>query len=210
MAENDDRRQALALHRQRLASCRICPGVVPPPVTCRPSNVPSVLLVGQAPGPREVELQRPFAYTAGQRLFAWFARLGVSEEEFRDKAYMGAVIRCFPGRAPQGGDRVPSPEEIHNCAPHLVRELELLRPRTVIAVGQLAIAWFLPEPAPLSARVGEVFAVTRGELAFDVFPLPHPSGRSTWLVKAENQERLARALERIAASPGWQETFGAK
>jgi uracil-DNA glycosylase len=204
---DDDRRPELELHRQLLANCRVCAGVVPPPVTCRPKIVPSVLLVGQAPGPREVELQRPFAYTAGQRLFAWFARLGVGEEEFRDKAYMGAAIRCFPGRAPQGGDRVPSPEEIRNCAPHLERELRILRPKTVIAVGQLAIAWFLPEPAPLSARVGEAFALTRGELAFEVFPLPHPSGRSTWLVKPENQARLERALALIAASEGWRETF---
>jgi uracil-DNA glycosylase len=166
------------------------------------------MLVGQAPGPKEVVLQRPFAYTAGSRLFAWFQRLGVPEEEFRRRVWMCAVIRCFPGRAPQGGDRVPSPQEIAACAPYLDEELRLIRPATVLAVGQLAIKKFLPENVPLHERVGKAFQVSRDGLGFDVLPLPHPSGRSTWLVKPENQALLDRALELLRGSAGWRETFG--
>jgi uracil-DNA glycosylase len=188
--------------------CRLCPAVEPPPVAARPEIPPRILLCGQAPGPREVQLQRPFAYTAGSRLFAWLARLGVGEEEARRKIYFAAVLRCFPGRAPQGGDRVPAPPEIANCSPYLETELRLLRPAVVLAIGQLAIARFLPEPAPLHDRVGRLFPVTRGDLTFDVLPLPHPSGRSTWLVKPENQELLETALDLLAASPTWRETFG--
>jgi uracil-DNA glycosylase len=200
--------EKLDLHLHQVWGCRLCPTVEPPPVAARPDFWPRVLLVGQAPGPREVVLQRPFAYTAGSRLFAWFASLGVSEEEFRRRVWMCAVIRCFPGRAPQGGDRVPAPLEIANCAPYLERELNLIQPDIVLAVGQLAIAKFLPEPAPLSERVGKLFPATRGDLSFDVLPLPHPSGRSTWLVKPENKARLDEALRLLAASPGWRETFG--
>jgi uracil-DNA glycosylase len=166
------------------------------------------MLVGQAPGPKEVVLQRPFAYTAGSRLFAWFNRLGVPEEEFRRRVWMCAVIRCFPGRAPQGGDRVPNPLEIANCAPYLEEELRLIRPATVLAVGQLAIKIFLPETAPLQERVGKAFRVSREDLDFDVIPLPHPSGRSTWLIKPENQALLERALELLRWSVGWRGTFG--
>ena len=181
-----------------------------------------MVLVGQAPGPREPLRGRPFAFTAGTRLFSWFARLGVSEDEFRRRVYIAAVLRCFPGRAPAGGDRVPAPAEIANCAPYLERELALIRPATVIAVGQLAIARFL-EPAPLSERIGRTFVVHRGEagqrvqadrhddglgqLTFEVVPLPHPSGRSTWLVNPENQARLDQALVALAAARGWRETF---
>lgn len=190
-------------------ACRRCATVVPPPVSGRPEGRPSLMLVGQAPGPREVELRRPFAYTAGSRLFAWFAGLGVAEEEFRARVWMGAVIRCFPGRAPQGGDRVPSPGEIANCASHLDTELRLLQPKTVIAVGQLAIARFLPAPAALAERVGEAFPVVQSGHEFTVVPLPHPSGRSTWLVRPENRQRLDRALALLAASEGWRQTFGA-
>ncbi len=204
--------QALDRHLAQVRGCRICPAVEPPPVAARLEVWPRVMLVGQAPGPKEVVLQRPFAYTAGSRLFTWFNRLGVPEEEFRKRVWMCAVIRCFPGRAPQGGDRVPSPQEIANCAPYLEEEIRLIRPATVLAVGQLAIKKLLPETAPLQERVGRSFPVSRGEaqgeVTFEVIPLPHPSGRSTWLVQPENQALLERALELVRESEGWRETFG--
>lgn len=187
--------------------------MVPPPVTHRPEAAPRIVLVGQAPGPREPERGRPFAFTAGTRLFSWFQRLGASEEEFRRRVYIAAVLRCFPGRMPAGGDRVPAPDEIANCAPYLERELRLLRPATVIAVGQLAISRFLPAAAPLHERVGRVFRIspppdTAGRnFAFDLVPLPHPSGRSTWLVQPANQALLETALAALAATRGWRETF---
>jgi uracil-DNA glycosylase len=182
--------------------------VEPPPIAARPEVWPRMMLVGQAPGPRERDLQRPFAFTAGSRLFTWFAQLGAPEEEFRRRVWIASTIRCFPGRAPQGGDRPPAPDEIANCSPWMERELAMIRPLTVMAVGQHAITRFVPEPAPLSERVGQVFRVTHGELELDVVPLPHPSGRSTWLVRPENQALLARALEGLAATRGWKETFG--
>ena len=60
------------------------------------------------------------------------------------------------GRRPR-----PQPLEIANCAPYLEEELQLIRPATVLAVGQLAIKMFLPETAPLQERVGRSFPVTR-------------------------------------------------
>jgi uracil-DNA glycosylase len=165
------------------------------------------MLVGQAPGPREVESGRPFHYTAGGRLFGWFARLGAPEEEFRRKVFIAASIRCFPGRAPQGGDRVPAPDELQRCRPYLEEELDLLRPSTVIAVGQLAISCFLSDPAPLHERVGQMFRIRRGRWSFDMIPLPHPSGRSTWINQPRNRDLLKHALELVAGSRGWRQAF---
>ena len=71
-----------------------------------------------------------------------------------------------------------------------------------------ALTKFLPDPAPLQDRVGQLFQVERDGHAMDVIPLPHPSGRSTWLVRPENQERLDRALDLLAGTRGWRETFG--
>lgn len=205
-----NRERALASHVAQVRACRRCPGVVPPPVAADPVPAARLLLVGQAPGPRELETNRLFAYTAGTRLFSWFARLGVSEEEFRARAWMAAVLRCFPGRAPQGGDRVPAPAEIANCTPYLAREIDLLRPLTVIAVGTLAMQRFLP-PAPLAERVGQVFPaefpLPGGRHAFELVPLPHPSGRSTWINAPENARRLESALEMLSRSAGWRATF---
>ena len=64
-------------HLAALAACRLCPNVLGSPVTGAVADA-RVMLVGQAPGPREMEQRRPFAFTAGRRLFAWFERLGVS------------------------------------------------------------------------------------------------------------------------------------
>jgi uracil-DNA glycosylase len=196
-------------HLAALAACRLCPNVLGAPVTGAVADA-RVMLVGQAPGPREMEQRRPFAFTAGRRLFAWFERLGVSEQEFRGRVHMCAVIRCFPGRDPKaGGDRVPSPEEIANCAVHLDREIALLAPRLVIAVGTLA-AQALVAGAQLKDVVGRVHRVTRAGRTFDVVVLPHPSGRSTWTNKPENAALLARSLELIGAHAAWRKTFSSR
>lgn len=199
---------ALRRHVREVRACRRCPTVVGPPVIHDAVPGARLLLVGQAPGPREGGRGRPFAHTAGQRLFAWTASIGADEETFRARVWIAAVLRCFPGRAPAGGDRVPAPAEIATCRPFLEREIRLLRPATVIAVGSLAIEQFLP-PAPLAERVGEVFAGSAAGHRFELVPLPHPSGRSTWANQPANRERLERALERLRTSQGWVETFGA-
>lgn len=187
-----------AAHLDALFSCRACPNVMGQPVT---GFVPDarVMLVGQAPGPREMDFGRPFAYTAGKRLFSWFAGIGVSEEEFRRRVHIGAVIRCFPGRDPKaGGDRVPDATEIANCAAHLDRELKLLRPELVIAVGTLASKQLLGV-SELKAVVGRMHRMTRAGVTFDLVVLPHPSGRSTWTNKPEHGALLAESLRLIQA-----------
>src|SRR4029078_10972890 len=105
--------------------------MIGPVVTGVPVESP-VLLIGQAPGVREGPAGKPFAWTAGKTMFAWFAGLGLTEEDFRQRVYMAAVCRCFPGKAKGGGDRVPSADEIQRCGRHLAREGESLRPRLVV------------------------------------------------------------------------------
>ena len=151
-------------------------------------------LVGQAPGPVERELRRPFMGRAGRELARWMARAGFAgDEEFRRATYMAAMIRCFPGRnASNTGDRPPPRRAIANCAPWLESELRLLRPRVLITVGQLAATRFLG-PGRLEERVGRSF----GEAPV-IVPLPHPSGQSRWLNDPANRARLERALSLIS------------
>jgi len=116
-----------------------------------------------------------------------------SSEEFRRVTYIAALMRCFPGRNRTGtGDLRPPPAAIANCAHWMDAELEMLRPRVVILVGQMAIARFLG-PGSLEERVGRTF----GDEPVMV-PLPHPSGQSRWLNAAANRERLEQALALIA------------
>lgn len=193
-------------HLSQLFACRLCPNVIGQPVTGAVAGA-RVMLVGQAPGPHEVDERRPFAYTAGRRLFGWFAPL-ISEEELRRRIHICAVIRCFPGRDPKaGGDRVPDAAEIANCGAHLDREIALLAPRLVIAVGTLAAAQLLGI-AQLKDAVGRRHRAKRAGRAFDVVVLPHPSGRSTWLNKPENARLLERSLGLIARHAAFRDVAG--
>lgn len=195
---------AFTEHLAILGSCRACANVFGTPVTGAVWGA-RVMLVGQAPGPHEVEDRRPFAYTAGKRLFSWFP---VGEEEFRKRIHICAVIRCFPGRDPKsGGDRVPNDDEIAKCGAHLDREIRLLQPELVIAVGTLAAEQLIGESV-LKEVVGRNHRVARAGETFDVVVLPHPSGRSTWLNKPENAALLDKSLRLIQRHRAWRETWG--
>lgn len=158
-----------------------------------------ILHVGQAPGDKEPKLGKPFAWTAGKTLYKWFQEgLGWSEEDYRSRLYMAAVCRCFPGKKPGGGDRVPDPLEIVNCGRWLDREIELLQPLLVIPIGKLAIQQFLP-PRKLDECIGQSYRARRAGLEFDVIPLPHPSGASPWHRMEPGKTLLRQALKLIAA-----------
>ena len=179
--------------------------MVPPPVVGT-LVLSKILLVGQAPGDKEPILQRPFAWTAGKQLFKWFAPLGVDEATFRERVYMAATCRCFPGKNPRGGDRVPSDEEVAACRPWLEAEIELLQPTLLIPIGRLAIQQFLPA-VQLVEQIGKSFQIARGRRKIDVIPLPHPSGASTWPRSEPGKSLTARALQLLGAHPAWQGTF---
>ena len=180
--------------------------MIRPVVTGTPVLSP-VMLIGQAPGVREGPAGKPFAWTAGKTMFGWFEQIGLTEEQFRDRVYMAAVCRCFPGKAKGkgGGDRVPSTEEIASCSRHLVMEAKLLQPRLVIPVGKLAIEQLLPDAKQLVDVVGTLQRASLGSVSFDVIALPHPSGASTWHRTEPGKTLLVRALSKIAGHDAWQE-----
>jgi uracil-DNA glycosylase len=195
--------QALIQHQADLKACRLCPKMNAPPVLGQPVVSP-LLLVGQAPGDKEPKLARPFAWTAGKTLFKWFASIGLDEPTFRQRAYMAAVCRCFPGKRPRGGDRVPDDDEIATCSRWLKREFELLQPQLLVPVGKLAIAQFLPFQR-LTEVIGELHRVEWQGATVEVLPLPHPSGASTWHRTDPGRQLLEQALQRLAVHPAWQQ-----
>ncbi len=197
---------ALTRHTVQLASCTSCPTMIGP-VVAPPPVVSSIYLSGQAPGPHEGALGRPFAWTAGKTLFRWFGTLGVDEARFRSSVYIGAVCRCFPGKTTSGGDRVPSPTEITACSRWAARELAILRPRLVIPVGRLAIVQVLGGDRPLADVIGQVFRARFHGHEADVIPLPHPSGASTWFKMEPGRSLLEKGLTLVGQHEAWRETF---
>jgi uracil-DNA glycosylase len=198
MTRSSEILRRLEPHVARLRNCRRCPLMHPPPVSGG-AIVSRVLLVGQAPGVREPVVGKPFAWTAGKTLFRWFEEAaGLTEEQVRARIYFAAVCRCFPGKAAGGSDRVPNPQEIANCSSWLDREIEILQPRLVVPVGKLAIAQFM-EIGKLDQVIGRSFRVRRAGRAFDLIPLPHPSGASPWHRIPPGRDLLQTALRLIVA-----------
>jgi uracil-DNA glycosylase len=163
------------------------------------------MIIGQAPGVREPVLARPFAWTAGRTLFRWFNQMcGLTEEQIRSMIYFAAVCRCFPGKTPGGGDRVPNPQEIRNCSSWMNEEFEILRPHLVIPIGRLAIAQFVPF-VKLEEVIGRSFPMRRNRHQYDLIPLPHPSGASPWHKIPPGKALLEQAMKLIARHPAFAE-----
>jgi uracil-DNA glycosylase len=193
-----ERRAALERLHRRMRRCRRCLELgcfIAPPAVFSGGVGSRVMIVGQAPGVREVEAGRPFHAQSGSRLFQWLGEAGFDEAEFRARQYMTSVTKCFPGKAASGGgDRRPTAIEIEACRPYLIEQLDLIRPSLVIPVGKMAIDEFFPDHPPLEAIVG-----TRHERAGRaLIPLPHPSGASRWHQLPANRVRIARAIQLLA------------
>lgn len=184
----------LDLHCRALANCRRCghpEGVTPILSRARGSRA---MLVGQAPGKVEAAGGKPFAGRAGKTLFRWLERAGTDEETARERIYIAAITRCFPGPSPSGrGDRVPSPMEQEACAVWLDAELRIIRPTLLIPVGRLAISRFLPNE-PLDRVIGKAHDVEHVGGRSVAIPLPHPSGASSWIHQGDHPRLLERAL----------------
>lgn len=210
-------RLTLGRLHQEILGCRRCleAGLLPRAVPIVPAPIPSrIVLVGQAPGRVEEDAGRPFSGRAGRQLFRWLAEAGFGDEESaRRTVYLTSITKCYPGPALSGsGDRRPGPREVELCRGHLERQLALLRPWLILAVGQMAAEQFLG-PRAMHRTVGRVFSSSGVELALAqgrpargwplVLPLPHPSGASRWLNLAEHRGLLAQALAvlRLLAAP---------
>jgi uracil-DNA glycosylase len=206
-ASEADRLGQLRDHHRALNGCRRCPAMFGPPVHGE-SVISPVLLIGQAPGTKEIEQGRPFCWTAGKTLFRWLASVGLDEHQVRSRVLMSAVCRCFPGKNPKGGDRVPDGPEVQSCSGWWRGELELSRPRLIIPVGKLAIAQFpdqLGRGAKLNDLVGQRWPFrSESGIEADLIPLPHPSGASTWFKMEPGKRLLPQALALIADHPAWR------
>ena len=192
----------LKAHQQALSECRLCPKMIPPVISGQPVQS-EILLIGQAPGDKEGGLGRPFAWTAGKTMFKWFDSIGVAEQKFRRQVYMSAVCRCFPGKNPKGGDRVPDKKEIEVCSQWLNKEIELLQPKLVIPVGKLAISQYLTVNKLVDV-IGKKIEVSINSVDVEMIPLPHPSGASTWHRMSPGKELLAQALDLLAQHESWK------
>jgi uracil-DNA glycosylase len=199
------RGKALAALQAQIHACRKCLEagywIAPGPVV-HGVHTAKIMTIGQAPGPTEAVVKRPFNAGSGRRLFEWLGEAGFDEATFRAAQYMSAVTKCYPGKSAGGhGDRVPTKEEQALCRPWLDQEIALVNPRLILPIGRLAIGLFFDTRLPLEKIIG-----TQTEQDGRVItPLPHPSGASTWYNKPENRARVRQAIRLIRKQ---RERFG--
>ena len=105
------------------------------------------LIIGEAPGAEEDRRGEPFVGRAGKLLDAMLAALGYA----RHQVYIANVVKCRP---PENRD--PRPEEAASCAPYLDRQIELLGPKIILAVGRVAAQRLLAADTPVGRLRGRV------------------------------------------------------
>lgn len=104
-----------------------------------------LVVVGEAPGADEDRTGRPFIGRAGKLLDRLLASVGFE----RDQVYICNVIKCRPP-----GNRNPQPDEVATCSPYLRRQIELVGPRAILAVGAFAAQTLLETDAPIGRLRG--------------------------------------------------------
>jgi DNA polymerase len=106
------------------------------------------MLVGEAPGAEEDRLGEPFVGQAGKLLDNMLAAIGLKRGE---NVYVANVLKCRPP-----GNRNPGPDEVARCSPYLVRQIELIRPKLVVAMGRFAAQTLLNSDATIASLRGSV------------------------------------------------------
>lgn len=110
-----------------------------------------LMFVGEAPGADEDAEGEPFVGRAGQLLTKIIQAMGFT----RETVYIGNVLKCRPDM-PDGapGNRKPRPEEMSTCLPWLAKQIELIQPRVLVALGATAVEGLLGETRPMNQLRG--------------------------------------------------------
>jgi DNA polymerase len=122
------------------------------------------LIIGEAPGAEEDRQGEPFVGRAGQLLNAMLKAIGLP----RESVFIANVLKSRPP-----GNRDPKPEEVSACLPYLMRQIALLQPKLMLAVGRIAAQNLLATDLSLSRLRGQVH--TFGELNTPLIVTYHPA-----------------------------------
>ncbi|MFL5883500.1 MAG: uracil-DNA glycosylase [Thermoleophilaceae bacterium] len=126
-----------------------------------------LMFVGEAPGMNEDQQGKPFVGRAGQLLDELLGGIGMTRE--RD-AFIANVLKCRPP-----GNRDPLPEEIDECTPWLMKQVELIEPRVICTLGNFATKLITQSPVGITKCCGRPQDREIAGLAVTVYPLFHPA-----------------------------------
>jgi uracil-DNA glycosylase len=183
--------------RDEVLACRLCPLHA-----TRTQGVLGVgpkradwLVIGEAPGAEEDRRGEPFVGAAGQLLDAMLRAIGLDR---RTNVYIANVLKSRPPN-----NRDPKPDEVEACLPYLVRQIALLQPKIMLAVGRIAAQNLLATDAPLGRLRGRVHRF--GEFQTPLVVTYHPA----YLLRTPADKRKAWEDLKFARSVYQQLTQGA-
>jgi DNA polymerase len=145
------------------------------------SPMARLMFVGEGPGADEDTQGLPFVGKAGQLLNNMIAAMGLKREE----VYIANVVKCRPPN-----NRVPEPEEGATCSPFLFRQIDVVRPEVLVALGATAATWLLGTRQPLAGLRGRVHGVRATKLIVTYHP--------AYLLRDPRQKKEAWADLQIA------------
>ncbi len=133
-----------------------------------------IMFIGEAPGWHEDQQGRPFVGPAGKYLDELLASIGLR----REQVYIANVIKCRPH-----GNRDPLPMEIQNCRQWLERQIEIIRPKMIVALGRYSMAMFFP-----GKSISKIHGTAQKRDNVIYYAMYHPAA-------ALHQQSLRRTIE---------------
>lgn len=152
------------------------------------------MVIGEAPGAEEDRRGEPFVGRAGRLLDAMLRAIGLTRES---NVYIANILKSRPP-----GNRDPRPEEVAACLPYLLRQIELVRPKVLLAVGRIAAQNLLGTDAPLARLRGRVHRF--GQSGTAVVVTYHPA----YLLRSPAEKRKAWEDLKFARSVVLQSNTG--
>ncbi|WP_233231582.1 uracil-DNA glycosylase [Tichowtungia aerotolerans] len=135
---------------------------------------PDLMFIGEGPGADEDAQGRPFVGAAGQLLTKMIGAMGYT----RDQIFIANIVKCRPP-----GNRVPLPDEMSACTPYLLKQIELIQPKIIIALGKTAVEGLLHKPVAIT-RFRGTWCKYEG---IDLMPTFHPA----YLLRSPGKKREA-------------------
>ncbi|PYV59282.1 MAG: uracil-DNA glycosylase [Acidobacteria bacterium] len=120
-----------------------------------------LMFIGEAPGADEDEQGEPFVGRAGQLLNNMIKAMGLRREDI----YIANIIKCRPP-----GNRTPERDECETCSPFLMRQIEVIGPKAIVALGAVAAKTLLAINAPMSELRGQWYDFRGTKLAVTYHP----------------------------------------
>jgi DNA polymerase len=158
-----ERAAALQAIRDELGDCKRCPLHTGRNKLVFADGDPNarLMFVGEGPGADEDAQGLPFVGRAGQLLNNMIAAMGLKREE----VYIANVVKCRPP-----GNRTPEPEEANTCTPFLFRQIDVVRPQVLVALGATAATYLLGARQPLAGLRGRLHAFRGTQLIVTYHP----------------------------------------